>query len=513
MKRKNIFCIAAIALVAVMMASCEKGPYTRQDRNEAGSYIQISVAFAGSEATKTAENSGQTVEGTVEENKIVTAYLYFFKDGNYSNTVSIGGGEFTPGTASASEGNVYYTSKPTEISSGTYNVYATLNNEITDLTGTTEDDFKKKQLSIESFPITVTESTGIAMSSRSTDGTLCQTVTVTSANTFDNPVHIYLDIERSFAKLRYKANSNNDNAANTFTVYENRSTSGNAICNINLTNYNVINITKPYYLFRQVADLENNGTDIVATNQAYSSLINTNYICDPVTTERTFSSNTLANLTDKVTTTLYTTTNPELPIATDNFTHLEYLTENSMHKDIQKQGYATALVFTGKITPATGNYYTTDGGNVVNTTSYSTGDLWFYNNRFYDSMETLNSDTNLAVDNSNYAAFGVKYYKDGLCYYRYYIKHLDNGTNPGAVDPAKDKADMGVMEYAIVRNNSYDVTVSSILAPGQSRLTDDDYGYPNAADAKKDIEMDEVYFQVKLTIKPWVARTQNAVLG
>lgn len=510
MKRKNIFCIAAIALVAAMMASCEKGPYTQQDKNEAGSYIQISVAFAGSEATKTAEDSGQTVEGTVAENKIVTAYLHFFKDGNYSTTVNIGGGEFTPGTASESSRNVYYTSKPTEIPSGTYNVYATLNNEIADLTGTTEENFKKTQLSIKSFPITVNESTGIAMSSRSTDGTLYQTVTVTSANTFDNPVHIYLDIERSFAKLRYKAGSNYSNIANTFTVYESRKTSGTAICNITLTNYNVINITKPYYLFRQVADLENNGGSITATNNAYSALTTTNYIYDPVTTSRTFSSETLADVTSSVTKTLYTTTKA-LPNGTTDFTHLEYLTENSMYKDVQKQGYATALVFTGDITPATGNYYTTDSGNAVNKTNYSTGDLWFYNNRFYDSMETLNIDTNLEVNNSNYAAFGVKYYKDGLCYYRYYIKHLDNGINPG--DQAKDRAEMGVMEYAIVRNNSYDVTVSNILAPGQSRLADDDYGYPNDADAKKDVEMDEVYFQVKLTIRPWVVRSQSAVLG
>ncbi len=513
MKRSNIFCIAAITLVAAMMASCEKGPYSQKDKNEAGSYIQISVAFAGSEATKTAEDSGATVEGTVAENKIVKAYLYFFNfnDGNYYKTVNIGGGEFTPGTASASDGNVYYTSKPTEIPSGTYNVYATLNNEITGLT--TETAFIATQLSVDPFPISVTEETGIAMSSRSTEGTLYQTVTVTSNNTFDNPVHIYLDIERSFAKLRYKANSNNGNTANVFTVFENRQISGNPICNISLTNYNVINITKPYYLFRQVADLVNNGTNITAENKGFSALTTTNYIYDPVTTSRTFSSETLADVTSNVTKTLYTTT-PTLPNNTADFTHLEYLTENSMHKEVQKQGYATALVFTGDITPASGNYYTTDGsGEVVTTTAYSTGDLWFYNNKFYDSMETLNKDTNLAVDNSNYAAFGVKYYKDGLCYYRYYIKHLDNNINPGAADPANDKADMGVMEYAIVRNNSYDVTVSNILAPGQSRLADDDYGYPNADDAKKDIEMDEVYFQVKLTIKPWIARTQSAVLG
>ena len=103
----------------------------------------------------------------------------------------------------------------------------------------------------------------------------------------------------------------------------------------------------------------------------------------------------------------------------------------------------------------------------------------------------------------------MKYYYDGTCFYRYYIEHWDNG-----IDPTSGKADMGVMEYAIVRNNSYDITVSSILAPGISNTKNTDTGYPvGDAELLKNIEIDEVYFQVQLTIRPWVVRTQSAVLG
>ena len=43
MKQKNIFCIAAITLVAAMIASCEKGPYSQKDKNEAGEWEPLAA--------------------------------------------------------------------------------------------------------------------------------------------------------------------------------------------------------------------------------------------------------------------------------------------------------------------------------------------------------------------------------------------------------------------------------------------------------------------------------------
>ena len=53
-----------------------------------------------------------------------------------------------------------------------------------------------------------------------------------------------------------------------------------------------------------------------------------------------------------------------------------------------------------------------------------------------------------------------------MCYYTYWIKHADDG----------DDTAFGTMEYAIVRNNLYQLTVMSVSSigdpePGDSSLT------------------------------------------
>lgn len=62
-------------------------------------------------------------------------------------------------------------------------------------------------------------------------------------------------------------------------------------------------------------------------------------------------------------------------------------------------------------------------------------------------------------------ASGVATYKEGICYYTYWIKHA-NDQNPSN-DLVKGKSEGGgVMEYAIVRNNIYKLRVMSISTPG-----------------------------------------------
>lgn len=83
-----------------------------------------------------------------------------------------------------------------------------------------------------------------------------------------------------------------------------------------------------------------------------------------------------------------------------------------------------------------------------------------------------------------------------ICYYPYWIKHL-----PSA-DTAED-----VMEFGIVRNNVYQVTVTGIQGVGKDGVTEN---------IITDTETDDpttVLLNVKLSIKPWVVRTNSAVLG
>lgn len=82
-----------------------------------------------------------------------------------------------------------------------------------------------------------------------------------------------------------------------------------------------------------------------------------------------------------------------------------------------------------------------------------------------------------------------------ICYYPYWIKHLPSDT-------AED-----VMEFGIVRNNVYQVTVASIQGVGKDGVTEN---------IITDTETDDpttVLLNVKLSIKPWIVRTNSAVLG
>ena len=62
---------------------------------------------------------------------------------------------------------------------------------------------------------------------------------------------------------------------------------------------------------------------------------------------------------------------------------------------------------------------------------------------------------------------------------------------------------MSLMEYAIVRNNDYQVTVTQVVAVGNDV----------PAVKSQPIEMVETFFQATLTVRPWVVREQDAVLG
>ncbi len=526
MKRKNIFCIAAIALVAVMMASCEKGPY-QNTGSKAETYIQINIAFAEPETKADSDDSGNYLEAAESEYQVNNAYLYLFKQSNntYYKTIKIAGDNSTDNQFTTNQNgtnNWYYTSKPQEIDPGAYNIYATINHEVTDLTTntTTEDQFQEMVIvQTEGFNMGV-PSSGMPMSSRGKDGTLyAANVSISSANTFDNPVQVSLDIERSWAKVRCQIES-----SNSFSVKADRATTGTDIANISLIGYKLVNCPSKYHLFRQVANLKmNTNTPELEGHIAFTALTNktatgsdsstegTNYLYTPLTTS--FITGTyptpITNFKGDHDFIGIGSEDGQVNISTSEMTHIGYLLENSMHETAQKLGYATAVIFKAKITPADGNFFTIVNTDIETATYNGSDPLYYFNNKFYENLDALNKHTNLGVTEDNYAEFGVKYYYDGTCFYRYYIEHWDNG-----IDPTDGTADMGVMEYAIVRNNSYDITVSSILAPGISNTNNNDTGYPVGDDELlKDIEIDEVYFQVQLTIRPWVVRTQSAVLG
>lgn len=123
------------------------------------------------------------------------------------------------------------------------------------------------------------------------------------------------------------------------------------------------------------------------------------------------------------------------------------------------------------------------------------------------TVEKFNENPSLFDDNgdkfSHLAAttdpdYGISTYRpdeDGnyWCYYFYWNRHNDNG-NPG---------EMGPMEFCVVRNNVYKLSVTSIDRIGHPTNPDDD---PDPVDPEDPDEERIRYCAVKVEVLPWVVR-------
>ena len=133
---------------------------------------------------------------------------------------------------------------------------------------------------------------------------------------------------------------------------------------------------------------------------------------------------------------------------------LDYTTENVVKAEYSENTcatYCTGIVFKAKYKPA--GISTTDGT------------FYRYNGTCYASLTDIkNVIGNQSISDYNLSQFGITKYQDGICYYTYWIKHAEDG-NDTTVSP---------MEYAIVRNNIYQINVTGINDIGT--VTPTDYG-------------------------------------
>ena len=125
-------------------------------------------------------------------------------------------------------------------------------------------------------------------------------------------------------------------------------------------------------------------------------------------------------------------------------------------------------------------------------------------NGVYDEGDdTYSADPTFTADDAidtyttaNVAAINevVLPYEGGVCYYPYWIRHASNGI----------PTEMSVMEFAIVRNNIYDMTVTRISGLGLSGA--------EKPDPDKDDEDEKYYFNVEIYVKNWVVRSNSDII-
>ena len=143
-----------------------------------------------------------------------------------------------------------------------------------------------------------------------------------------------------------------------------------------------------------------------------------------------------------------------------------------------------------------------ENGDVVSNQSNWPTNMFYFNYNFYTSVDAirklvLNNLPDDVTDNSTteeLARYSIKRFKkteNYSCYYNYWIKHLDNNS-----------PEMGVMEFGIVRNNIYRLSVNKIAGLGSGEPFID----PDQPDEYK-AELD-----INFNVFPWAVRNQDVEL-
>lgn len=272
------------------------------------------------------------------------------------------------------------------------------------------------------------------------------TIQATSKN---NPTVVSANVERLAARVdchwnnEYSVGNDNDTVVITQAMLVNKYTGGT-------------------YAFKRVTNSTTDSTiDYLGAEKVEGNLA-ANYVIDPKTLNLpqtdiaadyqpyfpTYNNWSATSYWKSLSTTVTSTHN--------NVTYslLDYTTENVVKAEDSENTcatYCTGIVFKAKYKPA--GISTTDGT------------FYRYNGTCYASLNDIkNVIGDQSISDNNLSQFGITKYQGGNCYYTYWIKHAEDG-NDTTVSP---------MEYAIVRNNIYQINVTGINDIGT--VTPTDYG-------------------------------------
>lgn len=130
--------------------------------------------------------------------------------------------------------------------------------------------------------------------------------------------------------------------------------------------------------------------------------------------------------------------------------------------------------------------------------------LYYFNYNFYTSLAAVKAVGGGNIPSGDISAreletqYNIKYFPIDdkslyACYYKHFIKHLDNG----------EKRKLGVMEYGVVRNNWYRVTIADIAGLGSGIINIE----PTRPVEEDDILLTDYY------VSPWQFRPDDTVLS
>ncbi len=449
---------------------------------------QYNVVFQlqsnSSSMTRSVEDTPDHIQGTEAEYKVNVARAYFFdsKTKLLSKSAPLTG---ITKSGTTQSGNVIYDTEPISVPMGTYDIFVVANTN-RQINKDKEDEFLADIDNLSYTQGLVEDiSGGIVMSNRASDNL----ATVISKRS-DNDVNVVsITLERVLARL---------DVAKSAETFELTDYQGEKYASVTLNGYYIVNLPTSYYTFRHTAvltDLEEPEWDV---NVNFGNVSDVNgYVIDPYFFNKKVDATNFSNADKYYAQFSSDYSNPDYvkwntfnAVSTTPNYKTAYCLENCMLAPAQKNGYSTGVIFKAIMEPNS-NVYTlnaTGALELVKDKQSYPETLYFFQQKFYATAEALAVAVQASgLSDGKYQASKYEKSDDGYrCYYKYWIRHLDN-NNPSV---------MGVMEFGVVRNNLYRMLITGVsdLGNGNPSIV------PNIPDEG------ETNLKVVLNVKPWTVR-------
>lgn len=470
MKKLFYLSLAVLALSACSKENTGDGP---ADQNGETAYMGLSVAMPSVPQVRAIDDGTTKDEGTAGEQKVSSLLvLVYSTDGTIAVAESFEAARLTPSNPNnpaGSDKTTVYTTPAFEVTKGAKKIVVIVNPLADKFTTTSTLASMREAMTLTQTEVgTISTDNGFMMTNANTavneqangtpntDGATVAngefymdgSIAVDVQGTKDNPTTVIIPVERVVAKI-----------SDVSTSYD-LAVKDLAADHVVFTDIALINGNTKFYPVKKIrtSDASNTNDYVVDPNfTATPAYVNDFYskVFDPVADVNWWKS-------------LSTTTRPVI-----------YTLENTMTKDAQMNGYTTGLYYKAqyKRGNAVGNVYKYMGA-VYNFSELGTA--------VAGHVDISGLDDNSTVE--AFAAKGITKYVDGICYYPYWIRHVDNG----------DPEEMGIMEFGVVRNNAYQMTVNSVKG----------IGAPTPENPSTDVPDEDVstLLQVYVKVLPWTVR-------
>lgn len=537
--------VAGCLLMASLAAGCAQEDIDTAPSGGGGmsasSYVSLSFASQQSTPTRSNPTGGEQGNGDETgqdyENEIKSAVAFFYQGNNGVNsdgsTKIMAVATFNVGSYTEPGNGIdrKYTTTPQQVDldDGTYNVLVVANPGADWWTGQslTLDDVRN-HIQTTAWTASGSDYSDFVMTSAA-DATL-----TLNSNPENDPAKAEVNVERMAARLDYKTEASypcTDPAYTGATV----EITGAALVN---------NLTAGSYMLKRVASTVD-GVPTYLGNETPDAGVQTNYVLDPWTADKTSANNSFT-IGGEVKTAEdlygewfgnisqdpnywadYVQPGIEVSDGTEQWQRIGYTLENTTAAEEAGKRYSTGVVFKAKFHPqGVANY--TDGETffAYGTKIYASMEdmmAGFYGSKF-DDLDNITScatwgdvkqfitSTLLTNDPSGYnkyleglaegkddsetvanassltwgnymlnecgyskdengkvvldqngkvtrialQPYGTRTYEDATCYYTWWVRHSNDN----------DDTKKGIMEYAIVRNNIYKLTVNSVYSLG-----------------------------------------------